>query len=236
MALEHILKMSKALGDETRLAIFRFLTTRKQATSVAEVAETFALHPNAARAHLARLVEAGLVSSFSGRDHTPGRPRRLYRAAPGGLAPVFEPAASQALAALLLELLSELPGVDGASVRAFGVRWGVAYASRWRREGTAETLDEEYLLDGLVRTLDSWGFVVERTAGTPIGVRVQRCAFGELGQRFPGLVCPLVEGVLSGMLSAVRPDLSIVQQPADPASGGGCCTLRLGSTRSSSSL
>ena len=54
MPQEMILKMSKTLGDETRLAVFRHLVTCGHPVTVAEVAAHFSLHPNAARSHLAR--------------------------------------------------------------------------------------------------------------------------------------------------------------------------------------
>jgi len=234
-SLDRILRMSKALGDETRLAVYRFLTTRSHPVPVTEVAAEFSLHPNAARAHLSRLDEAGLAVSFSRRANTPGRPRRLYEAAPGGLAPIFEPAAFRALAGLLLELLSELPGVDGDTVRAFGVRWGSAYAGRFGTDGSVERLDEAFVLEGLVRTLATWGFTAARLVDSEGAVVVQRCAFGDLAERHRGLVCPLVSGVLNGMMAAVRPDLSLTHERNGGRGGEGRCVLRLVATSSSSS-
>ncbi len=206
MPLEHILKVSKALGDETRLAIYRFLTTRQRPVTVAEVAKEFSIHPNAARTHLAKLEDAGLARSHHERENAPGRPARMYRAAASGMAPVFEPAVFKALATLLLERLASLDSVDDQDMEAFGRRWGADYASQWSKQGVVERFEPDYVLAGLARTLESWAFAATYIdSGDEPRVEVTRCPFEDLAERFPALVCPLVHGVLDGMLSTVAP-------------------------------
>jgi len=252
MSLETVLKMSKTLGDETRLAIYRFLSTRRQPVSVTDVASHFGLHPNAARTHLTRLEGAGLASSATDRSTPSGRPPRLYRAAFRGMAPIFEPTAYRALTLILLDLVTALPEVDEQRMTGFGRAWGRSYASRWKTSGEVEEINPGYILNGLVRTLEGWGFsaelVGERAAGKLSGlpdkaataeqevdqeanekelaVVVHRCVFEDLIERHGRLVCPLILGVLEGLLSAVRPDLHFTQQ-RQPSHRPGCCILRL---------
>lgn len=204
MALDTILATSKALGDETRLGVYRYLTTRAGAVGVADVAEHFALHPNAARAHLARLEQAGLARSSTVRVPGGGRPRRVYEAATTGLAPVFEQAVYKALARLLLDLLARRTGLEAAEVEGFGEQWGREYAAGWEQEGSVEAMTPDYVLAGLVRTLETWGFAAERDGDD--AVRITRCPLDDLAEARPDWTCPLVHGVLQGMLGAVCPD------------------------------
>ncbi len=227
MGLEKILAMSKALGDETRLGIYRYLTTRNHAVPVSEVAQAFSLHPNAARAHLARLEQAGLASSALDRDSGSGRPPRLYRATARGLAPIFEPAAYRAVLALLLELLAEEGLAQAGRMHAFGQRWGEGYAGRWARDGKVEEMGPEFVAAGLLRTLEGWGFAAQVAADDPLCLDLRRCPFEDLAQRFPETLCPLVEGVLDGMLGAVRRDLSIVRRCGPGGAQGVCCRLAI---------
>ena len=230
MSLDRILRMSKTLGDETRLAIYRFLTTRRQPVSVADVARQFGLHPNAARSHLARLEEAGLAASFADHGTSSGRPPRLYRPAAQGMSPIFEPSAYRALAMMLLELLAARPDIDEDAMAEFGRRWGQAHAARYPQSGQVQELGPDYILAGLARTLESWGFTAELTGSPAEGnarVRIARCAFDDLLERYRGLVCPLIHGVLDGMLAAVRPELRFTVERRQPGDLEGCCQIRL---------
>ncbi|MBM4319671.1 MAG: helix-turn-helix domain-containing protein [Deltaproteobacteria bacterium] len=229
--LDKILKMSKTLGDETRLAIYRFLTTRRQPVTVAEVAQQFSLHPNAARGHLTRLEEAGLAVSYPDHAAATGRPPRLYRPAAAGMSPIFEPSAYRALSMMLLELCSGLPGMDAARLAEFGRQWGGRHASRYPLQGQVEQLDPDYILAGLVRTLESWGFSAElapASPGQPAAVLVRRCAFADQLALHRERICPLIHGVLDGMLAAIRPDLRFTLHHRSAVDKGGSCRIGVG--------
>ena len=218
MSLDTILKTSKALADETRLAIYRHLTTRRGPVGVVDVAASFSLHPNAARAHLAKLEAAGLATSAPERIGGSGRPRRVWRVAASGLAPVFEPAVFKAVAGLLLDLVDEQTSLTAAQILAYGRRWGRGYASRFSQDGSVEALCADYVLTGLVRTLVTWGFTASRQGERE--VLVDRCPLADLSERHEERVCPLIHGVLQGMLEAVRPELEF--DWARGAGGEGC--------------
>ena len=222
-----LIRASKAFADETRLGIYRHLTTRRSPVGVLDVAEAFTLHPNAARAHLAKLEAAGLATSRPERVGTHGRPRRVWRATSAGMAPVFEPALFKALSVLLLDLVAEQPGLGEAEVDAFGRRWGGSYAARFSQEGSVETLNADYVLTGLVRTLGTWGFTAKRSGESE--VRVSRCPLMALGEHHDARVCPLIHGVLQGMLTAVRPELELAWTRADEHEED--CRIRLREAR-----
>src|SRR5437588_5974 len=71
------LEIHKALADDTRYRLYRFVGLAGRPVSVREVSRRLNLHPNTVRPHLRRLEEAGLVSSEVRRG-TVGRPQTLY--------------------------------------------------------------------------------------------------------------------------------------------------------------
>ena len=79
-AFDRLYEISRALGEDTRFRIYRAMWESAEPVTVSDLAETFDLHPNAIRSHLARLEAAGLVASRVDRGDRAGRPRRLYRA------------------------------------------------------------------------------------------------------------------------------------------------------------
>jgi len=225
MSLETILATAKAFGDETRLGIYRFLTTRRYPVSVVDVAEQFSLHPNAARAHLVKLEQAGLATSSPDRGRGGGRPRRVYSAATIGMAPIFEPAIFKATTGLLLEVVATRADLDAAAVEAIAQDWGVQYAGNWEQEGAVEAMTADYILPGLVRTLETWGFVADLDEEQ--GVTISRCPLDDLAERHPDGICPLVHGVLQGMLLAVRPDGALGWTRGARGASGRRCSVQL---------
>src|SRR5664279_5199609 len=74
---------ARALGDPTRHAIFRYLADAVVPVDVAELTEHFGLNHNAIRQHLAKLLNAGLVTEQQSSSGGRGRPRLNYRINPG---------------------------------------------------------------------------------------------------------------------------------------------------------
>lgn len=75
-------RQARALGDASRLAIFRHLAAAGRAIDVAELTDLLGVHHTAVRQHLARLIDSGLVVETTGEPRGRGRPRLLYRPAP----------------------------------------------------------------------------------------------------------------------------------------------------------
>src|SRR5256714_3827725 len=71
------LEIHKALADDTRYRLYRFIGLAGRPVSVREVSRRLNLHPNTVRPHLRRLEEAGLVASEVRRGAV-GRPQTLY--------------------------------------------------------------------------------------------------------------------------------------------------------------
>src|SRR5438128_7608119 len=79
MAEGRALDIHKALADDTRYRLYRYVGLAGRPVSVREMSRRLSLHPNTLRPHLRRLEEAGLVSREVHKTATVGRPQTLYR-------------------------------------------------------------------------------------------------------------------------------------------------------------
>src|SRR5207247_8848361 len=80
MAAAKTLDLHKALADDTRYRLYRYIGLAGRPVSVREMTRRLSLHPNTLRPHLRRLEEAGLVSREVRKSATVGRPQTLYSA------------------------------------------------------------------------------------------------------------------------------------------------------------
>src|SRR5688572_21059540 len=72
------LDVHKALADDTRYRLYRYIGLAARPVSVREMSRRLSLHPNTLRPHLRRLEEAGLVSREIRKSASVGRPQTLY--------------------------------------------------------------------------------------------------------------------------------------------------------------
>jgi len=77
------LEVHKALADDTRFRLYRYLRLSGRPVSVRELSARLSLHPNTLRPHLRRLEEVGLVGSEIRKGSTVGRPQTLYAVVEG---------------------------------------------------------------------------------------------------------------------------------------------------------
>jgi predicted ArsR family transcriptional regulator len=192
------LPVFKALGDDTRFAIYQELGRSPAPLSASELAERLSLHPNTVRPHLDRMREAGLVEVEPIHRGTVGRPQLRYSLAPGAPGLGLDPPAHTLLAGLLAALAEQLGG-DGLDAANLGRRWGTDANSR-RQTGRG-------CLAALVAELDRLGFdPVQSELGPGDGGRRVRvdflhCPFRELAEAYPELVCHLHRGIVEGLLA-----------------------------------
>jgi predicted ArsR family transcriptional regulator len=73
---------ARALGDPTRHSIFRYLADAGRPVGVAELTAHLELNHNAVRQHLAKLLDAALVTETRAASGRPGRPRLVYSVDP----------------------------------------------------------------------------------------------------------------------------------------------------------
>src|SRR6266511_3526882 len=74
------LEVHKALADDTRYRLYRYIGLAGRPVSVREMSRRLSLHPNTLRPHLRRLEEAGLVTREVRKGPSVGRPQTMYYA------------------------------------------------------------------------------------------------------------------------------------------------------------
>lgn len=185
--------MLKALGDETRYAMYQELASATGGLSTHDLAARLDLHPNTVRLHLERLREAGLVELEAVHDGTVGRPQHMYSLAPGAPGPGLDPPAATLLAGLLSALADRI-GASAEDAVAIGEAWGQEAAARAPRGDCVQVLTAE------MRRL---GFdPANETGGDALSMAFLRCPFRELAEAYPELVCNLHRGICEGVVTA----------------------------------
>jgi predicted ArsR family transcriptional regulator len=194
---EHQLAVLKALGDETRYAMYEELARSTAALSASELAERLGIHANTVRLHLERLREVGLIDVEAVHRGTVGRPQHLYflSATAPGLG--FDPPA-HALLAGLLAAMAERVGADAADAADTGRSWGTDAGTRTRASGCLGALEAELTKLGFEPALESDG-----SDGRPARIEFLHCPFRDLAEAYPELVCNLHRGLCEGVVDAV---------------------------------
>jgi predicted ArsR family transcriptional regulator len=189
------LAVLKALGDNTRYAIYLELARSQSPRSTADVADALGLHPNTVRPHLERMREVGLLDvEVDGRGSV-GRPQHLYALAPDAPSLGLEPPAFPLLAGMLAEAAAAA-GVDADQVAAAGAAQGRAMA-------TARAAPRS-CVQALTAALDELGFdPAAADDGTAVTIAFTHCPFRELAEAHPDIVCNLHRGLIEGFVEHV---------------------------------
>lgn len=123
------LDVLKALGDNTRYAIYLELARSALPRSTADVAEALGLHVNTVRPHLERMRDVGLLAVSTEATGGVGRPQHRYSLAPDAPSLGLEPSPWPTLATVLVRAAAE-SGLDPQDV---GDAAAVEGATRARR-------------------------------------------------------------------------------------------------------
>jgi predicted ArsR family transcriptional regulator len=193
------LELLKALGDNTRYAIYLELARAPRPLATAEIAETLGLHANTVRPHLERMREVGLLDVVTDARGTVGRPQHRYSLAADAPSLGFEPPAFPVLARMMLRMASAA-GVPATDALEAGREQGVVDAGR-HRGACEQALNAELAELGFdpESVLDDSGLTVAFT----------RCPFRELAEANPELVCSMHRGLVEGFVEA-RGDGTVV--------------------------
>jgi predicted ArsR family transcriptional regulator len=195
----------KALADDTRYRLYRYLRLSGRPVPVRELASRLSLHPNTLRPHLRRLEEVGLVSSETRKGPTVGRPQTVYVAV-------------------------DLEGREGRDYRLLAdILTGVLSGTRQRQRAREQAREWGAYLVGraapnpgarrpagpnlavLQEALDAAGFDprFRRTETGSVEITLRDCPFRDLLDEHRDLVCSVHEGLLEGMLAASRPAMTM---------------------------
>jgi predicted ArsR family transcriptional regulator len=200
------IEVHKALADDTRYRLYRYLRLSGRPVAVRELATRLSLHPNTLRPHLRRLEEVGLVAHDSPRTNTSvGRPQTVY------VAVDVEPREGRdhkLLADILSGLLTTSKQRDRAEELARD--WGAYLMGRTvPRPGAKRPagLHLATLQDAMARA----GFTprFRRTGKRSVEITLRDCPFRDLLDEHRDLACAVHRGLLEGMLGATRPALSM---------------------------
>lgn len=210
------LEVHKALADDTRYRLYRYLRLSGRAVPVRELATRLSLHPNTLRPHLRRLEEAGLVLRETRRGARVGRPQTLYSAA--------DPEAREGrdyrlFADILSGLLTGSRQRDRAEVLAR--EWGSYLVGRAApKPGSRRATGPNLAV--LQEALAEAGFDprFRKTGTKAVQITLRDCPFRELLEEHRDLVCAVHRGLLAGMLGSSRPPMRMTsfEPPKERAS------------------
>lgn len=182
------LPVFKALGDNTRYAIYLELARSSVPLSTAEIAEALDLHPNTVRPHLERMREVGLLDVDTDRQGLVGRPQHRYSVSAEAPSLGLEPSSFRLLAQL----------VAGVAARAGLAPDEVAAVGRTHGASLGVTGDCVSVLEARLAEL---GFdPATATDGSAVTVAFTRCPFRELADAYPEIVCHLHRGIVEGIV------------------------------------
>ncbi|WCO66568.1 helix-turn-helix domain-containing protein [Iamia majanohamensis] len=197
------LAVLKALGDNTRYAIYLELARSSRPLSTSDVAGVLDLHPNTVRPHLERMRDVGLLTVTSDARGGVGRPQHLYSLAPEAPSLGLEPASFPTLASMLMRLAAAT-GADAGDALDVGRDQGQADAQRY---GASRGC-----LSAVVAQLDAMGFdpavasasdVDDEGAAVELAtVAFAHCPFRDLAEQRPDLLCSLHRGLIEGLVDA----------------------------------
>jgi predicted ArsR family transcriptional regulator len=193
------LDVLKALGDNTRYAIYLELARASAPRSTAEVAETLGLHANTVRPHLERMREVGLLAVHTDNRGSVGRPQNRYALAPDAPSLGLEPPAFPILARMLNEVAAAAGAAADLSAEA-GAEQGRALAEAHRGARPARTS----CVSAVTAMLAELGFdpaVVDEDGLATIAFT--HCPYAELAAAHPEVVCHLHRGLIEGFVESI---------------------------------
>ena len=206
---DRLARVSTALADGTRREIMEHVMDADSPLSVWEVAEHFGLHGNAARLHLEKLVEGGLLRAMRRRGARGGRPAKLYTASGEDLQISLPPRQYKLLAQVLVRGVAEEPAELlrrlGSEAHARGREEAIATSSPLARlSGDAGLREKARAWEEEIRNRGQRARM-ESLPGGGVVVTFLSCPFGEFSRSHPSLICELHRRMEEGYLSLAGP-------------------------------
>lgn len=217
-------EIHKALADDTRYRLYRYIGLARRPVSIREMSRRLSLHPNTLRPHLRRLEEAGLVTHEVRKSAAVGRPQTLYSAqdTQGEEGRSYR---------LLAEMMLGLARRRGASAQAkqLASEWGgylLAQSGPGSKPGVQAPARRNLAL--LQEAMARAGFEprFRRLPGGSIEVTLRDCPFRDLAEDYRDVVCTLHRGLVEGMMAGLKPALTLKE--FKPLVERGICRLLAG--------
>lgn len=221
-----ILDVAKALGEETRFAIFRTIAGSSDPLTVKDLVERLSMHHSAIRIHLNKLEDAGLITSQ--KRHRPGavgRPQLAFLPNPNAISITLPPRDYRFLARLAMELATRESDADG--IDAFGFAWGGDYI-RDRGRGVHGPLPLTEAIEVVRREMSDGGAATSVEHHDEYSeLLLHNCVFAELAPDFDLAVCTLHQAVLRGMVSQISGERFDWEQTERVCAGDSRCVVRI---------
>lgn len=190
--------LASLLADDRRRAIYLHVKGGHRALTVNEVAEEFGIHRNAAKFHLDKLLDAGLLTAdyrrLNGRRGPgAGRPSKLYSATEVEVAFTVPERHYDLLAHLLLQALTSGRGLDEVG-EDFG---------RKLADSVASDIEGDDPFESVRIVLDRLGFQphIDVDDEGRAWVTTENCPFGRVALEAPDAeVCRLDRAIVRGIL------------------------------------
>jgi predicted ArsR family transcriptional regulator len=212
---------AQVLADVRRREVYLYVSKANSPVTVNEVAERFGIHRNAAKHHLDRLLEAGLLRAefkrVNGRRGPgAGRPSKLYSSTDTEISFSVPERHYDLLAHLLLTALTQ-----GDDLERVGARFGHQLADAQRQQRPSDDAAE-----GIHAILEGLGFrpSVECDGAGHLWITTESCPFGWVAAEAPeGQICRLDRAIVGGVLNGYGIPTSAVVGHSTIASGQGTC-------------
>ena len=186
------LAVLKALGDNTRYAIYLELARAQSPRSTSEVADSLGLHPNTVRPHLERMREVGLLDVEVDSRGSVGRPQHRYALAADAPSLGLEAPAFPLLARMLVSAAARA-GISPDDAAAAGAEHGRALAATRRRDRSCVRV-----LNSVLAELGFDPATVDD--GTAATIAFTHCPFRDVAEAHPEVVCHLHRGLVEGFV------------------------------------
>jgi len=201
------LEVHKALANDTRYRLYRYLRLSGRPVSVRELSARLSLHPNTLRPHLRRLEEVGLVASEARKVPSVGRPQVLFTATDR------EDREGRDYR-LFADILAGLLGTQRQQGRATELArdWGAYLVGRSvQKPGARRPAGPNLAV--LQEALAEAGFDprFRRRNAKAVEITLRACPFIDLLDEHRDLVCAVHRGLLEGMLAASRPPMTLTE-------------------------
>ena len=209
---ERSVSVEDPLALPVRARAFAFLGELRRPASIEEIAEHLGLHSTGVRAHLARLVQAGLVERRVVR-HGRGRPRHEWAIAPGAMPQGRRPDAHAQLASWLAGALA-VGATTRDALEEHGYEIGRALAPTGAQEPPRDALGD---------VLAAMGFQPQRRThrGTTT-YELCNCPYRDAVHAGGRHVCALHAGITRGLLQRLAPQAELSDFVAKDPERAGC--------------
>jgi predicted ArsR family transcriptional regulator len=216
------LDVHKALADDTRFRLYRYVGLAGRPVSVREMSRRLSLHPNTLRPHLRRLEEAGLLAREVRKTASVGRPQTVYSIRQAGGRDGRD---YRLLAEMLCGLVRGRRAIEQAG--ALAAQWGgylMAQAGPGPKPGTDRPSRLNLALLQEVMARAGFDPRFRRLAGSSIEVTLRDCPFRDLADDYRDLVCTLHRGLIEGMVGGLHPPMAVAE--FRPFAERGICRVR----------